>query len=151
MATITGFVKPKRDYAVFAIVTGMKDGIPLVIEKGNFFKKMWKLPGGRPQKGEYPEITLLRELDDEIGVIAEYPEKEIFKKEKINEEKTRYDFIVFKAKYFNGEITAKAEAEIERVEQFNFSQIKQMIERKEILSDHAEALARYFESAVSMF
>ena len=40
MVEKTGFIKPKRDYAVFVIVTCMGGGIPLVIEKGNFQKNV---------------------------------------------------------------------------------------------------------------
>lgn len=139
MATITGFVTPPRDYAVFVIIRGMK-GIPLVIEKGNFPKKMWKLPGGRPLPEDDMDknITAIREVDDEIGVVVEYPEKEV-----LRIPKTRHDFIVLEAKYFSGKLEAKAE--IERVEEFSFSQILQMIRNGEILPDHAKALLKYID------
>jgi len=109
MATITGFVEPKRDYAVFVVVMGMQGGrIPLVIEKGNFPKKMWKLPGGRPTPEDNMDknITAMREVDDEIGIVVEYPEKEFFRKNK-----SKHDFIVLEAKYFSGDFIAKAEIE----------------------------------------
>ena len=143
MATITGFVEPKRDYAVFVLVTGMQ-GIPLVIEKGNFSKKMWKLPGGRPSPEDDmdKDVTAMREVDDEIGIVVEYPEKEVFRKNK-----SRHDFIVLKARYFTGKIIAKAE--IERVELFNFAQIRQMIEEKQILPDHAEALLKHIDEVTA--
>lgn len=137
MTTRTGFVVPKKDYAVFVIVTGM-GGIPLVIEKGNFAKKMWKLPGGRPLPEDDMDknITAMREVSDEIGVVVEYPEKEV-----LRITKPRHDFIVLEAKYFSGEIIAKAE--IERVECFIPDQIREMIERNDILPDHAKALYKY--------
>jgi len=137
MAIITGFVEPKRDYAVFVLVTGMQ-GIPLVIEKGNFSKKMWKLPGGRPAPEDDMDrnITAMREVNDEIGIVVEYPEKEV-----LRIPKSKHDFIVLEAKYFSGEIAAKAE--IERVELFDVYEVRRMIERIEILSGHAEALAKY--------
>ena len=139
MATITGFVEPKRDYAVFVLVTGMQ-GIPLVIEKGNFSKKMWKLPGGRPAPEDDMDrnITAMREVNDEIGIVVEYPEKEVFRIKK-----QKYDFIVLEAKYFSGDFIAKAE--IERVELFDFAQIRQMIQEKQILPDHAEALLKHID------
>ena len=143
MAIITGFVEPKRDYAVFVLVTGMQ-GIPLVIEKGNFSKKMWKLPGGRPAPEDDMDrnITAMREVNDEIGIIVEYPEKEVLKTPK-----KKHDFIALKANYFSGEITAKAE--IERVELFNFAQIRQMIQEKQILPDHAEALLKHIDEVTA--
>ena len=144
MAIITGFVEPKRDYAAFVVVTGMQKGIPLVIEKGNFPKKMWKLPGGRPKEIDKengvlrPEYTVMREVNDEIGVVVEYPEKEFFKISK-----PRHDFIVLKAKYFSGDFIAKAE--IEKVGLFTLAEIRQMIEEKQILPDHAEALLKHID------
>ena len=140
MVTIIGFVAPKRDYAVFIIIKGM-NGIPLVQEKGNFAKKMWKLPGGRPSFGDkgVEEVTAIRRVSDEIGIVVEYPEKEV-----LRIPKPRHDFIVLEARYFSGELTAKAE--IERVEQFSFSQIRQMVDRGEILPDHAEALINHITS-----
>mgnify|MGYP001577688657 CR=1 FL=1 len=140
MVTITGFVPPPRDYAVFVIVRGMAGGIPLVIEKGNFAKKMWKLPGGRPAPEDNMDknITAMREVSDEIGIIVKYPEKEI-----LSIPKPRHNFIVLEAEYYSGEL--KAKAEIERVEQFNFSQIMRMIKHGEILPDHAKSLLRYID------
>ena len=143
MAIITGFVEPKRDYAVFVLVTGMQ-GIPLVIEKGNFSKKMWKLPGGRPAPEDDMDrnITAMREVNDEIGIVVEYPEKEV-----LRIPKSKHDFIVLEAKYFSGEIAAKAE--IERVELFDFAQIRQMIQEKQILPDHAEALLKHIDEVTA--
>ena len=143
MAIITGFVEPKRDYAVFVLVTGMQ-GIPLVIEKGNFSKKMWKLPGGRPAPEDDMDrnITAMREVNDEIGIVVEYPEKEVFRIKK-----QKHDFIVLEAKYFSGDFIAKAE--IERVELFDFAQIRQMIKEKQILPDHAEALLKHIDEVTA--
>ena len=142
MVTITGFVPPPKDYAVFVIVTNMAGGIPLVIEKGNFSKKMWKLPGGRPAPDDNMDknITAMREVSDEIGIIVEYPEKEV-----IRIPKASHDFVVLETEYYSGELTAKAE--IERVGQFGCSQIKQMIDDGEILPDHAKALSVYLYRA----
>ena len=145
MATITGFVEPKRDYAVFVVVMGMQGGrIPLVIEKGNFPKKMWKLPGGRPAPEDDMDrnITAMREVNDEIGIVVEYPEKEVFRIKK-----QKHDFIVLEAKYFSGDFIAKAE--IERVELFDFAQIRQMIQEKQILPDHAEALLKHIDEVTA--
>lgn len=144
MATITGFITPPRDYAVFVIVTGM-GGIPLVIEKGNFAKKMWKLPGGRPAPEDDMDknITAMREVGGEIGIVVEYPEKEV-----LRIPKKKHDFIVLEARYFSGEL--KAKAEIERVEQFSFVQLRRMIDGKEILPDHAEALMKYRDAVYAM-
>ena len=143
MVTITGFVPPPRDYAVFVIVTNMKGGVPLVIEKGNFAKKMWKLPGGRPAPEDNMDknIPAMREVDDEIGIVVEYPEKEI-----LRIPKKKHDFIVLEAKYFSGEL--KAKAEIEKVAIFARNHIKQLVEEDSlsyILPDHAEALRKYLD------
>lgn len=81
-------------------------------------------------------ITAIREVDDEIGIVVEYPEKEV-----LRIPKKKHDFIVLEARYFSGEL--KAKAEIERVEQFSFVQLSRMIKDKEILPDHAEALMKH--------
>jgi len=81
-------------------------------------------------------ITAMRKVNDEIGIVVEYPEKEV-----LRIPKSKHDFIVLEAKYFSGEIAAKAE--IERVELFDVYEVRRMIERIEILSGHAEALAKY--------
>ena len=139
MVERTGFValKKEMDYAVFVIIENI-GGLPLVQEKGNFPEKKWKLPGGRPlpeDKG-VEEITAMREVFDEVGIIVEYPEKEI-----LRIPKPRHDFIVLTAEYYSGELTAKAE--IERVKCFIPDEIRQMIEENKILPDHAKALNIY--------
>jgi len=115
-----------------------------VIEKGNFSKKMWKLPGGRPAPEDDMDrnITAMREVNDEIGIVVEYPEKEVFRIKK-----QKHDFIVLEAKYFSGDFIAKAE--IERVELFDFAQIRQMIQEKQILPDHAEALLKHIDEVTA--
>lgn len=34
----------------------------------------WELPGGRPEPGEQPEQTVLREIGEELGLAAHQPE-----------------------------------------------------------------------------
>ena len=143
MVERTGFValKKERDYAVFVIIENI-GGLPLVQEKGNFPEKKWKLPGGRPSLEDNMDknITAMREVNDEIGIVIKYPENEVFRIPK-----TRHDFIVLKAEYYSGELLAKNE--IERVECFIPDEIRQMSEENKILPDHAKALSVYLYGA----
>lgn len=40
----------------------------LILERDLRSKRIWDLPGGRLQKGESTRMTLIRELDEEIGL-----------------------------------------------------------------------------------
>ena len=137
-----------KDYCAFGIVLFFDGKIPLVVDKGNFSKKMWKLPGGkRLGRDQFdPKDTLVRELYDEIGVtVRELVTDPFFIKEKTNKAGGKYDFIVFSAYWYSGVLTAD-EVEIDKVELFEISQIMKMIRFEEVLPDHAEAIIKYFNS-----
>src|SRR3989344_3560812 len=70
-----------------------------------------------------------------------------FKRKFFRIKKQKHDFIVLEAKYFSGDFIAKAE--IERVELFDFAQIRQMIQEKQILPDHAEALLKHIDEVTA--
>lgn len=107
-----------KNIVVFGIVE-MPDGkIILVQERGNFPKPMWKLPGGRPNpnNGEHeqtPEYFLLREINDETGVIVKsLKDKDlIFEKELTGPTGIRYNFIVYVCRHYSGELNPGAEIE----------------------------------------
>ena len=146
MVTITGFTKANLEedfYIVGAIVVGLEGGIPLVKE-GN----LWSLPGGGSRKGEYPEVTLLHRIDSKLGVVVKFPEKIVFRK-KIS--KDRYDFIVFEAEYFKGEIKADVNDDLFRIKLFSLDKIRKMLEGWEILPDHTEALRKYINDEEEAF
>lgn len=130
-----------NNYAVFAIVVGLEGGIPLVIEKTDFWGKKWKLPGGKARGNEPIEETLMRGVFEEINIVVLEPSEEIFQKH-IKKDSDSYGFIVMKARYYNGKITAKNE--IGRVELFSKLDIRKMINKGNILPNHAEALEKYF-------
>ena len=141
MSTRVKAIKKEEDfYEVAAIVIGLDGGIPLIEEYD-----LWRLPSRWSRKGEYPELTLLYGVNSEIGIVVKYPEREVFRKKISAGEEEEFDFIVFAAEYFTGNPRShfKEDVDIFRVEQFNSSQIIQMIKGEEILPDHAEALMKY--------
>ena len=64
---------PSKDYKKFKPITQVcgvcftKEGKILIIREN----KEWKLPGGKPEKGEIPEETLKREAFEEATVILD--------------------------------------------------------------------------------
>ncbi|HJO89951.1 MAG: NUDIX domain-containing protein [Candidatus Pacebacteria bacterium] len=131
-----------RDYAVFGIISDYQDGkIPLIQEKEESEKKLWKLPGGRPKAmdNHSPERTVMREISDEVDVIIYEPtEKDVLFIKHLDS----HDFVVFKADYYSGAL--KPKKEIERVETFSPDEIKKMIAKRDIVQNHAEGLTEYF-------
>lgn len=136
------------NFVVFGIVVMPPYGkIVLVQERGNFLKKMWKLAGGRPQPGngkyeQTPEYVLMREIDDETGLVVEIDEL-VFEKQLINKNKIPYDFIVYSCKYYSGE--PKPAAKIDRCEAFSKDKILKLISAGEVLPLHAESLKKYLK------
>lgn len=131
-----------KSHSVFGIVEdvpGYEGKIPMIQEKGNSFsfpKKMWKLPGGRGEFGEDAELTLIRELQEEIGINIFLPASDMFKKET-----PEHTFKVMRAKYYNGAL--KLGEEVECVFFFSRKEIETLIDYEEILPNHAEALKAY--------
>lgn len=137
------------DFAVFGIVE-IRGKIPLVQERGNFPKKMRKLPGGRPITTEEkdPYLVLIREISDEIGVnIVPSQDSDLLLRIEKQGRNGNYELFFYKTKYYGGEPTPRKE--IEKCELFAPSDIIKMIEVGEILPDHAEALRAHFNKAAS--
>jgi 8-oxo-dGTP diphosphatase len=51
------------------------DGRVLLAERpaGKTMAGLWEFPGGKVEAGERPEITLIRELREELGIVIEEP------------------------------------------------------------------------------
>lgn len=58
----------KSEFVSNVVVIAFNNMIPLVIELDNKTPH-WKIPGGRKEPGETPEITAVRELKEETGII----------------------------------------------------------------------------------
>ncbi|MGW6400856.1 NUDIX hydrolase [Streptomyces sp. NPDC055134] len=62
--------KQETEQSVITVVAAavVEDGRLLVVSK-KAAPEVFCLPGGKPEPGESPERTLLRELDEELGVV----------------------------------------------------------------------------------
>jgi 8-oxo-dGTP diphosphatase len=51
------------------------DGRVLIAQRppGKAMAGLWEFPGGKVEQGERPEETLIRELNEELGIIVEEP------------------------------------------------------------------------------
>jgi len=131
-------------FAVFGIVRGIKgqkNNILLISEvrSGVYGDEsslcFWKLPGGKSKNEEYPGLTLVRELFEEININIERPlDKDvIFKKEE-----SGHIFLVYNARYYNGELGKGKE--IKEIKFFSPREVERMILCNKILPKHATAL-----------
>lgn len=135
--------------SVFAIIEGIPSNgrkIPLVREKKDAYKNqnmdsLWKLPGGKMDPNEYPELTAIREINEEVGINI-FPPKEndiIFSRE-MNDCHT---FLVYRADYYGGEL--RAGDEIAEIKLFSPEEIELMIIGEKLLTNHAAALKEYLK------
>ena len=130
-----------QSMAVYGIVQGIPEHekhILLIQDKNKPEPRMWKLPGGKNESGEWPALVVVREISEEIGIVIHQPLDTdiIFKKAE-----TSHLFAVYAVPHYQGNV--KAGAEIERAEFFTADQIKLMIRNNQILPRHAMALIKH--------
>lgn len=60
---------------VVAVALVDADGRVLLAQRpeGKALAGLWEFPGGKIEPGERPEATLIRELDEELGLIVKEP------------------------------------------------------------------------------
>lgn len=130
----------RKGFAVFAIMEGLPEGkILLIHDKDKPAPAMWKLPGGKAEDGEWPELALIRELNEELKINVMPPSDKdvVFEKDLGN-----HVFKVYKVEYYNGKIGAGEE--VEWLKLFSVAEVKEMISENKILPKHAAALNAYF-------
>lgn len=128
-----------KGFAVFGIIEGLPDEkILLIHDKDKPAPAMWKLPGGKMEDGEWPELALIRELNEELRINVMPPSDKdvVFEKDLGN-----HIFRVYKVRYYNGEINAGDE--VEWLKLFSLGEITEMISNDKILPKHAQALTAY--------
>lgn len=127
-----------KGFAVFGIIEGLLNGkILLIQDKNKPAPAMWKLPGGKSEKGELPEYALVRELNEELKINIEIPvEKDmVFERD--------YGNHIFRIYRVNSDDKAVVGEEIEKLKMFSAAEIRGMINNGNILPKHAQALAAY--------
>ena len=67
--------KPRRILLVAACALVDTDGRVLLAQRpeGKSLAGLWEFPGGKVEPGETPEETLIRELDEELGITTKIP------------------------------------------------------------------------------
>ncbi|MFN3921646.1 MAG: (deoxy)nucleoside triphosphate pyrophosphohydrolase [Caldimicrobium sp.] len=72
-----------------------KEGKVLLVKRPIFKKRggLWEFPGGKIEKGETPEEAIIRELQEELGLIGE-PENILAKIEHTYEDETIELFLI---------------------------------------------------------
>lgn len=135
-----------KDFAIFAIIEKIDRGIPLIMEKGDFPSgEKWKLPGGRPEKiNDSKREALKRKVFRKIKIVI-IPGEVIFKKAIFKENAAvGHNFFVIRAEYSYGDPIA-IKNEIKKVEMFSRAEIENMVEKGEILENHAAALKKFLK------
>lgn len=62
-----------------------KNGQILIVQKNSYKDNEWSIPGGRIEEGEMPEMTIIRELREELG-------SDKFEIVKVSNERDRYEW-----------------------------------------------------------
>ena len=140
-------LKKNGSMSVFAVIEGIPPDdkkILLIHEKPkdryDFWLRFWKLPGGKVKPNEYPELTVIREISEEIGINIFPPEnKDVFFSKNLGDR----TFQVYRVDYYGGEL--QPGEEIEEIRLFSFEEIKLMIIGSKILPNHAAAIKKYFQ------
>ncbi len=128
-------------FLIIEKVDGQK-GIPLLQEKNRPEPRMWKLPGGTVEQGEYPELTAYRESQEETGLLI----KRLCNEDIIFDEQKKgrfgpYRFVVYRAEYMRG-ITLLGD-EVEKMGFFSPKEVRALLEQGEIVPTHAPALHKW--------
>ncbi len=67
-------IPPSRILLVTAAALVDRDGRVLVQQRppGTAMAGLWEFPGGKVDPGETPEAALIRELDEELGIVVDH-------------------------------------------------------------------------------
>ncbi len=112
------------DWAAIVIVYGPDGKMVLVYDEGKPLPIFWKFAGGRKEKGETPEQTASRELEEETGL--KVPASELSFLAKLP--KRNHDLYVYKATVQDFEGLADRGVEGECIAIFDKSELPEMVD-----------------------
>ena len=148
--------------AVFGIVRGAVEGIVSSSERREVFSRgsgtillvqdkrpevsqpLWKLPGGRTEPGESWDVTLVREISEEVKITIHRPEQS---DRVLRVQLPDHVFLVYCAQYYTG-MVEKGD-EILRVAVFSHDEVRAMLQWGIILPKYAKALYTYLTLGLS--
>ena len=103
----------------------------------------WNFPGGHVEKGEYVTPSVIREMQEETGLLIENPRLCGIKEFHKAKDGKRYIVFLYTANQFSGELKASAEGEV------FWYPLSQLAQSAELIDGFGEMLPVFTQSEIS--